>query len=196
MLGISKYKPKFHTNAESFKTEFNQTLSELFGKKIEKFWVMWNTKENEWLTDGPIVLKIDGKRFEFTAYQMDEFSLTINSFELTDKLDWYGMGTEMPLIWKENGNSDLIKNLDKVITGINILTYNFLSESLETGEKYETGDMLTGIEFILEKESESDKENFFTIFNNLDQNGIDKTEINHQNQIKRVKITGYNTVYN
>ena len=196
MLGISKYKPKFHTTAESFKTEFNQTLSELFGKKIEKFWVMWNTKENEWLTDGPIVLKIDGKRFEFTAYQMDKFSLTINSFELTDKLDWYGMGTVMPLIWKGNGNSDLTKNLNKVITGINILTYNFLSESLETDEKYETRDMLTGIEFILEKESESDKENFFTIFNNLDQNGIDKTEINLQNQIKRIKITGYNNVCN
>ncbi|MFD1062059.1 hypothetical protein ACFQ1Q_02275 [Winogradskyella litorisediminis] len=196
MLGISTYKPKFHTTAESFKSEFEQTLSELIGKRIERFWVMWDTKENEWLTDGPIILKIDGKRFEFTAYQLDEFSLTINSFELTDELNWYGMGSEMPLIWKENGNSELIKNLNKVIIGINILTYNFLSESVETGEKYETGDMLTGIEFILEKESESDNENFFTIFNNLDQNGIEKTEINRENQIKRIKITGYNNVYN
>tara|TARA_R110002050_G_C8721681_1_gene496440 strand:+ start:119 stop:709 length:591 start_codon:yes stop_codon:yes gene_type:complete len=196
MLGISTYKPKFHTTAESFKSEFEQTLSELIGKRIERFWVMWDTKENEWLTDGPIILKIDGKRFEFTAYQLDEFSLTINSFELTDELNWYGMGSEMQLIWKENGNSELIKNLNKVIIGINILTYNFLSESVETGEKYETGDMLTGIEFILEKESESDNENFFTIFNNLDQNGIEKTEINHENQIKRIKITGYNNVYN
>ncbi len=196
MLGISTYKPKFHTTAESFKSEFEQALSELIGKRIERFWVMWDTKENEWLTDGPIILKIDGKRFEFTAYQLDEFSLTINSFELTDELNWYGMGSEMPLMWKENGNSELIKNLNKVIIGINILTYNFLSESVETGEKYETGDMLTGIEFILEKESESDNENFFTIFNNLDQNGIEKTEINHENQIKRIKITGYNNVYN
>ena len=194
MLGIPTYNPKFHTTAESFKSEFNQILSELFGKRIEKFWVMWETKENEWLTDGPIVMEIDGKRFEFTAYKMDEFSLTINSFELTDKLDWYGMGTEMPLIWKENGKSELTKNLNKTIIGINILTYNFLSEFVESGKKHETGDMLTGIEFVLEKESESDKENFFTIFNNLDQNGIDKTEINHENQIKRIKITGYNTV--
>ena len=192
MLGISTYKPKFHTTAESFKSECKLTLSELIGKRIERFWIMWDTKENEWLTDGPIVLDIEEKRFEFTAYQLDEFSLTINSFELTDKLDWYGMGNEMPLIWKENGNSDLTKNLNKVIIGINILTYNFLSESVETGEKYETGDMLTGIEFVLEKESESDNENFFTIFNNLDQNGIEKTEINHENQIKRIKITGYN----
>ncbi len=194
MLGISTYNPKFHTTAESFKSEFDKILSELIGERIERFWVMWDTKDNEWLTDGPIILEINGKRFEFTAYQMDEFSLTINSFELTDKLDWYGMGNEMPLIWKENGKPELTKNLNKPIIGINILTYNFVSEFVESGKKHETGDMLTGIEFVLEKESESDYENYFSIFNNLDQNGIDKTEINHENQIKRIKITGYNTV--
>ncbi len=188
MLGISTYNPKFHTSAESFKSEFNKTLTELIGKKIERFWVMWDIKDNEWLTDGPIVLEIDGKRFEFTAHQMDEFSLSINSFELTDKLDWYGMGKEMPLTWKENGKSELTKNLNKPIVGINILTYNFVSEFVESGKKHETGDMLTGIEFILEKESDSDNENFFSIFNALDQNGMDKIEIQQENQIKRIKI--------
>ena len=188
MLGISKYKPNFHTNADNFKNEFNQTLSDLIGKRIERFWVMWDTKRNEWLADGPIVLEIDGKRFELTAFQLDEFSLTINSFELTDKLDWYGMGDEMPLIWKENGNADLIKNLNKSIIGINILVYNFISEFTDSGNKHETGNMLTGIEFVLEKESESDTENFFSIFNALDQNGMDKFEIQQGDQIKRIKI--------
>ena len=192
MLGIPKYKPNFHTNAEDFKNEFDATLSELIGKKIEKFWVMWDTKLNEWLQDGPVILEIDGKRFEFAAYQLDEFSLTINSFELTDKLDWYGMGDEMPLIWKENGNSEMIKNLDKHIVSINILTYNFISEFVESGEKYDTGNMLTGIEFVLKKESESDVENFFSIFNALDKNGMDKIEIKQENQIQRIEITGYN----
>ncbi len=69
-----------------------------------------------------------------------------------------------------------------------------MSEFVQSGKKQETGDMLTGIEFVLEKESEFDIENFFSIFNNLDKNGIDKTEINHENQIKRIKITGYNIV--
>ena len=196
MLGIPTYKPKFHTKAESFKDEFDKTLSKLIGKRIDRFWIMWETNENEWQSDGPVILEIDGNRFEFTAYQLDEFSMTINSFELNEKLDWYGMGNEMPLIWKENGITELTKNLNKSIIGINILTYNFVSEFVESGNKHETGDMLTGIEFILEKESESDKENFFTIFNNLDQNGIEKTEINHENQIKRIKITGYNNGYN
>jgi hypothetical protein len=192
MLGIPTYKPKFHNSAVSFKIEFDKTLSELIGKNIDRFWVMWETKENEWQADGPIILEIDGKRFEFTAYQLDEFSLTINSFELTDKLDWYGMGSEMPLIWKENGKAELTKNLGKLIIGINILTYNFVSEFVESGEKHETGDMLTGIEFILEKESESDNDNFFSIYNGLDQNALSTTEIQQENQIKRIKITGYN----
>ena len=190
MLGISTYKPKFHTNAESFKKEFDKILSELIGKKIERFWIMWETKENAWLADGPVILEIAGKRFEFTVYQLDEFSLTINSFELTDKLDWYGMGSELPLIWKENGKSELIKNLDKPIVGINILTYNFVSKFVESGKKCETRDMLTGIEFILEKKSESDNDNFFSIHNGLDQNAMSTTEIQYENQIKRIKITG------
>jgi|GEM_PF-1828180 len=194
MLGISTYNPKFYTKAENFKSEFVKILSELIGKTIERFWIMWDTKNNEWLADGPIVIEINGKQFEFTAYQLDEFSLTINSFELTDKLDWYGMGKEMPLVWKENGKSELTKNLKKPIIGINILTYNFVSEFVESGKRHETGDMLTGIEFVLEKESESDNENFFSIFNNLDQNGIDKVEINYENQIKRIKITGYSNI--
>ncbi|WP_053992559.1 hypothetical protein [Mangrovimonas sp. TPBH4] len=182
MLGIPSYKPKFHTKPESFKNEFEKTLSELIGKKIDRFWVMWDINENEWLADGPVILEFDGNRFEFTVYQLTEFSLTINSFELSEKLDWYGSGDEMPLAWKENGKPELVKNLSKPITRINILTYPLDSE------------LLTGIEFVLEKESESDNENFFSIYNGLDQNEMDKIEIQHENQIKRIKITGYNTV--
>jgi hypothetical protein len=191
MLGISTYKPKFHTSAESFQNEFGKILAGLIGKSIERFWIMWNTEENEWLTDGPVVLEIDGKRFEFTAYKLDEFSLTINSFELSEKLDWYGMGDEMPLVWRENGKPELVGNLKKQILGINILTYNFVSKLVESGEKHETGQMLTGIEFVLEKEFETDKENFFSIFNGLDQNSMDKIEIQQEDQFQRIKITGF-----
>lgn len=179
MLGISTYKPKFYSEPEIFIKKFDKILSELIGKRIDRFWIMWNIKENEWLADGPIILEIAGKRYEFTIYQLDEFSLTINSFELTDKLDWYGLESEMPLIWKENGIAELTKNLDKPIIGINILTYSSVA-------------LLTGIEFVLEKESESDNDNFFTIYNGLDENALSTTEIQADNQINRIKITGYN----
>ena len=188
MLGIPNYKPNFHTTAKAFKLEFEEVLQQLIGKKIERFWLLWDIKENEWLKDGPVILEIDGSRFEFTVYQLEEFSLTINSFELTEKLDWYGSGAEMPLCWKENGKSELIKNLNKRIVAINLLTYSFVSELVESGKKHETGAMLTGIEFVLEKEKDSDTEHFFSIYNGLDQNEIANIEIQQKDQIKRIKI--------
>lgn len=185
MLGIPSYKPKFHSKGDSFKNEFDKILVELIGKKIDRFWLMWDIKENEWLADGPVVLEIDGNRFEFTAYQLDDFSLTINSFELSEKLDWYGSGNEMPLEWKENSKTELVKNLNKTIIEINILTYDFYEKNIES--EY----ILVGLEFVLEKESESDIENFFSIYNGLDQNELKNTELRIENQIKRTEITGY-----
>ena len=186
MLGITSYKPKFHNNGDSFKNEFEKTLAKLIGKKIERYWLMWDLNQNEWLADGPVVIEINGQRFEFTAYQLDDFSLTINSFELSEKLDWYGSGDEMPLTWKENPKIELNKNLNKVVFEVNILTYDFYQNNNES--EY----LLIGIEFVLEKESESDNENFFSIYNGLDQNELNNKELRIENQIKRIKITGYN----
>jgi len=187
MLGIPSYQPKFHSKGERFKKEFAQILSELIGKQIDRFWVMWDLKENKWLADGPVILEIGGNRFEFSAYELDEFSMTINSFELSEKLDWYGYGDEMPLIWKENGKSELRKNLNTIITEINILTYDFYKENKDSDYT------LLGIEFVLEKKSESDIENFFSIYNGLDQNALINTELQIENQIKRIKINRCNT---
>ena len=195
MLGISSYNPKFHTTAESFIKEHKNVLLKLIGKKINRFWVMWKTKDDIWMADAPVVVDIENKRYEFTAYQLDEFSLTINSFELNEELDWYGMGNEMPLEWRENGKPELIKNLNKTILDIRLLTFNFISEFVESGKKHETGNMLTGIEFVFEKDDELDTENYFSIYNALDQNGIETKKIKQGNQIGRISITGYNTGY-
>lgn len=188
MLGIASYQPKFHSTAESFIQAHKNVLLNLFGKKIKRFWMMWETKDDRWIADAPIILNIDNDRYEFTAYQLDEFSLTINSFELQEKLDWYGMGDEMPLEWSENRKPAMIKNLNKPIVDIRLLTFNPKSEFVESGEKYENGDMLTGIEFVFEKDNELDAENYFSIYNALDQNDIENTAIKQDNLIRSVSV--------
>ncbi|TCI90674.1 hypothetical protein [Tenacibaculum sp. M341] len=182
MLGIESFNPKFYRKASYFKNDFQKVLKNLIGNKIDTFWLMWNVSQDEWLADGPVVLEINGDRLEFTAYQLDDFSLSINSFELTEKLDWYGMGDEMPLKWKEKANQLLSKNLDKKITAINILQYDFY------GNKNESEYILVGIEFVLEKESEIDQKNFFSIYNGLDQNALDDTEVQFNGQIHRIPV--------
>lgn len=201
MLGIPSYEPYFFDDVELFRRTFQETLQNLIRKSITRFWVMWDKKENEWYPDGPVILEIDDNRYEFTAYQLDEFSLTINTINLDEKLDWYGMAEELPLSWKVNGNDELLKNLDQPIKEVRILTYNFISEYIEdkhkpqnVGRKHETGYMLHGIEFDLKRKNLFDTKNYFTIFNALDKNGLTNIDVRHNDQIRRIRITGYDNV--
>ncbi|MEM9990186.1 MAG: hypothetical protein AAF738_00415 [Bacteroidota bacterium] len=63
---------------------------------------MWDSTADKWLSDGPIVLAIDEIRYEFTTSKLNPFSLAINSFEMAEKLNWYGTSDEMPVHWKKN----------------------------------------------------------------------------------------------
>ena len=193
MLGIPTYEPNFFDDANLFLKTQKDKFEKLIGKSISRFWVMWNEKENEWYPDGPVILEIDGDHYEFCAYQLDDFSFTLNTIDLRDKLDWYGMGDELPLSWKENGKQELRESLNRPISAINILTYNFKSKNVETGEPHETGFMMHGIEFELKKEKGNTT--YFSIFNGLDQNALSSEKVEQEDQIERIKITGYNNTY-
>ncbi len=196
MLGVSNYEPSFFSDSNKFRVEFASRLRKIVGKNIKKFWVMWDKRENEFFPDGPIVLEIEGDQYEFCASELDKFSLTINNIDLNKNLNWYGMGDELPLIWKENGKEELKNYLNRQIEEINILTYNFVTETISDikqheniGKKSNTGFMLHGIEFVLKEESQSDEKNFFSVFNALDQNGITNIEISQNDQIRRIPIS-------
>lgn len=179
MLGIPTYRPRFHTDGNEFVMENESILSNLIGKRITKYWLMWDVLQDEWLADGPVVLEIENNRYEFTAYQLAEFSMTVNSFSLSDKLDWYDSGDEMPLVWNENAKPEWNNILNQSVKGINVLSYDFLKENNEDDFS------LLGIEFILEHQSKG--LNFFSIFNGLDQNEIMNIRIDNS-QVKRKQI--------
>jgi len=170
MHGIKTYNPCFYQTVESFLINHRAILLTLIGCQIKQFWVMWDEVENEWFADGPVVLEISNKRFEFCCTKLSDFSLTLNSFGLNEPIDW----CELTLVWKMNGLKKMTRNLDKEILTINIISYH---------------SMLTGIEFILKKDSTKDSFNYFTITNGLDENALDICEVqNKEHQIKRVNI--------
>lgn len=202
MLGIQNYKPLYLSDPDIFCKKFHIQLNELIGKSIDRFWIMWDDKLNEWNPDGPVIVEIGGNNLEFSAYNLDEFSLTVNAINLDDELDWYEMGNELPLSWKENGKTELIQLLNRPIKEVNILAYNFTSEESncqvdykEVDELYRNGFVLHGLEFILCKENDSDKENYFSIYNALDENGLKNREVNDYNGLKKIQITSYNIIY-
>lgn len=195
MLGIKDFEPNFFTDPNTLTNVYGTTLLGLIGKEIQDYWVMWDCKENEWYADGPVILKIDNRNFEFCAYQLDEFSLTVDSIDLSKPLDWYGMGDELPLIWKKNPIAEVNRQIGRKIESINILGYNFISTVVgdktnpeNVGQIHETGYMLHGIEFVFEKTGDTDNENYLEIFNALDKNGITTKYLEQDDQVKRLRI--------
>ncbi len=117
MLGIKKYKLNLIGTVESGQKVFEKYFYDLIGQAINSYFVQWNLNENEWNDDAPIILLIGGKQIELTSYQLD-FSLTVDRINLTNKLNWYGEGNNLPLEWVKNPfqeiNKILYKPIDKI----------------------------------------------------------------------------------
>ncbi len=122
MLGINKYELNCFSKIVDIEEIYGQIFNALIGQSIHSYFVQWNQNENNWNEDGPIILLINEKQYEFTAYQL-EYSLTIDKINLTNKLDWYGGGNEIPLKWTKNVFKNINIILHKPITNIYALEY-------------------------------------------------------------------------
>jgi hypothetical protein len=188
MLGILDYEPALFDTVETFINSHYDKLVKIIGLTLDDYWLMWDTRDNEWFSDGPVILKIDNTQFEFTAFQL-QFGLTIDKIDLTNKLDWYGAGDELPLIWNNKSNKDIDSLLDRKILDINIITHKLMIDSIN-GKRVdvESEFMLHGIEFTFEKKDIFDKNNYLQIFNALDENGLETLELEKSDQLQKVNI--------
>lgn len=116
---------------------------------MESYYVQWETNEDAWNKDGPIILQIAQNQYEFTAYQLDEYSLTINTIDRTQKLDWYRSGDEMPLIWKKNPFEEINVVLDRKIEQIYLLEHSLTSGIVDDDEKLKFFQQITASDFFL-----------------------------------------------
>jgi len=170
MLGITKYQINLFDNALLFEEANKKALLETLGCCIDRYYVQWHTDRDEFNEDGPIILIINGNQYEFTAFQLD-YSLTINKIDLSGKLDWYGSGAEMPLVWKKNAFNEINTILGKQIEEIYLLEHGF------------TDWTLLGIEFEIKGLS-----NCLQLTNGLDCNNIVLKRLAEDDKNRRYKI--------
>lgn len=98
MLGIKNYTLNPLGEYKELDSQMKSQLIELIGQHINSYYLQWDSVKafkgqvdlpnSAWNEDGPIVLCIGDKQFEFTAYQLD-YSLTINQIDLIKPLYWY-----------------------------------------------------------------------------------------------------------
>ncbi|MBD2767787.1 hypothetical protein IC235_07765 [Hymenobacter sp. BT664] len=165
MLGIPNYKPDFYNEAGLLIRDHKEVLSKLIDQRLNSYWLMWETKADKWWSEGPVILEIGSYHYELTAYK-DLFGLTADRIDISQPLDWYGAGCEIPLKWKANCQEDINKLLGKKIEQINILL------------EYEI--LLYGIELVFEPNDN------LQIFNFGDEIGISTEKLS--SRITKVKI--------
>lgn len=170
MFGVETYNPKFFMDVYQICEKYEQHFKELIGKYISETWIVWDKNHNEWFRDCPIIFNINGIQLELCAYKLDQFAITFNEINLSEKLDWYGMD-EFDLEWRRDAFAELLQIKNKLIKNIEIIEYNFSTEVIYSKNEPESIGykascwVLNGIGFELES-------SYFSIYNGLDENAI------------------------
>jgi len=56
MLGIPDYDPDFYVKADLLIRANKEVLLKLIGQRLDSYWLMWETKINEWWNNRPVIL--------------------------------------------------------------------------------------------------------------------------------------------
>ena len=72
---------------ESFKiiAEYKYKLESLKGQTIEELWVSWDSINDEWFNDLPVILKFKTCQLELCAYKTNQYAVTFDHIDLLYK---------------------------------------------------------------------------------------------------------------
>jgi hypothetical protein len=89
-LGVPGYAP---LHAETVADVPRERLRALLGVPLSASWAVWDTQDDEWFTDAPLVLEI-GSRLEVAGFKT-HLCLAWDTIDVTAPFDWYGSGFEL-----------------------------------------------------------------------------------------------------
>lgn len=185
MFGIENYNPHFYSDSTDIITQLGQELKKLIGKEILDIWVVYDTNNNEWFKDCPIVLNVEGIKLELCASKINEFAITFNTIDMSKKLSWYDM-CNFDLDWRKEPINELLLVKNKKICNIELIEYNLQTEIAyskdnpnQVGKKHSAW-ILNGIGFELSG-------GYFSVFNGLDENEI-SIEPDLSNSVRTFKL--------
>ncbi len=185
MLGIENYNPKFFSSATDITAELGRKLKNLVGKKLLEVWIVWDTNDNEWFRECPVVLNIEGTQLELCNAKTDELSITFDIIDMSQNINWYDI-EDFKLEWRKEPLSELSLVIDKKIINIELIEYNFQTEIIFSKDnpqligKQNSVWILNGIGFELEG-------GYFCVFNSGDENSI-SMQPNYNYNFRTVKV--------
>jgi hypothetical protein len=77
----------------------------LEGRRLTRTLLVWDLDEDAWFADGLVLLDFEGEQVEIVHTKFDDISITWNTVDPAQPLDWAGQGFR--LVWREGVPGEL-----------------------------------------------------------------------------------------
>jgi hypothetical protein len=121
MWGIKNYQPQWSDSCTGLLELVVQIP--LIGCQVQALWSLWDEETDEWFSDAPLVICTEENQLEFCANELDKFSFSLDSIDLSVPVYW--CEDEDPdtksFRWIQQKNPEFRDLVGKFITGIEIV---------------------------------------------------------------------------
>ncbi|KZB79405.1 hypothetical protein [Amycolatopsis regifaucium] len=158
---IDGYEPVWLSGLSTIRAAHGDRLRGLVGRRLRHVHLTWFVEYDEWLEDAPVVVDFGDERLEIRHFKFDDLSLTWNTIDPYGKANWpWGDPAEpSPLRWRHDVHPELSALEGQELLGV---------ELLECVTRDMAGGMVA-LGFVFPNGR-------FTVFNAMDENGIEFTE--------------------
>ena len=134
-LGVAGYRPDHvHTAAEL--GPHRDRLRSLVGTTLRGSLAMWDAGDDEWFTDGPLILQFDDLALEVAAFQV-HLCVSWNSIDVDRDIEWVP-GSTFELEWRRDALAPIEALRGRAIEALSLVEYlgGLNGFGLRAGEAY------------------------------------------------------------
>jgi hypothetical protein len=159
-------------------------LKKAIGQKLLASYVVWDIEEDEWFTDGVVVLQFEQLQLELCCNKMEEISVKSSSVDLLKrpKVSWDPEGAYE---WRKNVIPEVNSVIGGFLESLRIVETEFCSWPM--GEAYGSPNMVCT--WILNGLNLYFSNGYFAFFNALDENDI-TNEIERDIKLREFDLNG------
>lgn len=162
---------RFLDSVDAVASTHGDRLRNLVGRVLTGVKIVWDTDDQSWFADEPVLLLFDDLQLEIVFWQLNELALNWNAINLSTKPNWFGCYDDMSLEWRDCAAPAAAAAIGETVSGVTLVEYYYETEVLQdrqnpanVGNRYGT--------WLLHALQLRFSELVLTVYNALDENAI------------------------
>lgn len=172
----------FCTSADALLREHGLLLRSLIGQRLECSWVAWQTEDDEWFNDEPVILRIGGRNVELVLTELSSAWVGVNTIDVESAPNWFDCWEDYPLAWRKNAHPVLAGASEHIVVGVEVVEYLFKTRPVDGSGPETAAWVLSGLGFDLANGG------YVDLFNALDEHGL-SNERNESADFRRTALS-------